>query len=143
VDPDRNRDSLLRFYDAFNRRDIGVIAETVAEDLVANVTEELGLGQGRDAFVRYWQLTVEALPDARIEVLETAAEGDVVAARYRGTGTYRREFAGIPALGRSVDLEADAFWHFIEDGEVDQYWTYVDNLALLQQLGAIPEDVTG
>jgi steroid delta-isomerase-like uncharacterized protein len=140
---ERNREALLAYFDAFNRHDIAAIGDCLAVDVVSNATEDLGFGQGRDAYLQYLAMVFAALPDAHIEVLDILAEGDQVAVRYQGTGTHEGELAGIPASGRPVDLEVGAFVCFNDRGEIVEYQRYEDNLALMQQIGVLPADLAG
>jgi predicted ester cyclase len=64
-------------------------------------------------------------------------EGDTVAARWTVDGTHRGDFQGIAATGRKVRLSGTTI-HHMADGKIKETWLTVDNLDLLQQLGAIP-----
>lgn len=139
---ERNRTAMLRFYDAVNAHDIDAVGALLAEDDVAHCIPE-ELGQTREAYLTFMQMAFEAFPDLRYEALEVVAEGDLVATRYRNTGTHEGEFLGIPASGRPLDIEGSDVCRFDADGRIVAHWAYADNLALLQQLGAIPEDPAG
>ncbi len=78
-----------------------------------------------------------AFPDLRHTVDEMIGEGDTVAARWTVEGTHRGDFQGIPATGRQVRLSGTTVHHLAE-GKIKETWLTVDNLDLLQQLGAIP-----
>ena len=78
-----------------------------------------------------------AFPDLRHTVDEMIAEGNTVAARWTVEGTHRGDFQGIPATGRQVRLSGTTV-HHMADGKINETWLTVDNLDLLQQLGAIP-----
>ena len=78
-----------------------------------------------------------AFPDLRHTVDEMIAEGDTVAARWSVEGTHRGDFQGIPATSRQVKLSGTTV-HHLADGKIKETWLTVDNLDLLQQLGAIP-----
>jgi steroid delta-isomerase-like uncharacterized protein len=140
----QTRKTMLGFYDAFNRHDLDAIGECLAENCVFHtIPEQLGLGQGRDAVLRFAQLYYAAFPDARSEVLDLLAEGALVAARRRITGTHKGEIMGIPASGNTIDLDYGDFWRCDADGKIVEHWGYQDNLAFLQQLGVLPADVAG
>ena len=66
------------------------------------------------------------------------ASGDKVVARVRATGTHQGEFMGMPATGRSVDVQVIDIMRFGEDGLVHEHWGLFDALGMMQQLGAIP-----
>jgi predicted ester cyclase len=44
---------------------------------------------------------------------------------------------GMPATGKTVDIE---FWHIdrIANGKIVERWNVMDNMAFMQQLGAMP-----
>lgn len=140
----RNRETAVRVFEAFNRRDFDAMRDHLAGDAVVHsVPPELGLGQSPDAFVEVARMYVAAFPDIRMDVLEVVADGDRVAARVRATGSHEGEFMGIPASGRRVELETLEFARFNSEGECVERWAYEDNLLLLQQIAAVddePED---
>jgi len=137
---DRNRTTLQQFYTAFNQHDIEAIAPCIADDIAVPHGEPLGLGHGREAYLKFVSLWFEAFPDMHTEVLQMVAEDNLVAIRLRNTGTHEGEFMGIPATGRRFDLEVGHFSRHNDDGEIIEELPYFDQLAFLQQLGVIPED---
>ena len=78
-----------------------------------------------------------SFPDMKHTVDEMIAEGNTVAARWTVDGTHRGDFQGIAATGRKVRLSGTTI-HHMADGRIKETWLTVDNLDLLQQLGAIP-----
>ena len=87
-----------------------------------------------------------AFPDLRIVVEDQIEEGDRLAVRYRGEGTHRADWRGIPARGTRIGYTGILIVRF-EHGRIAEYWAQPDLLGLLQQLDAIrivgqPEAVT-
>ena len=78
-----------------------------------------------------------AFPDARATIEDIVAEGDRVAARVTWRGTHKGNFMGIPPTGKKFEMTNTAIFK-IADGKWAETWATVDNLGLLQQLGAIP-----
>jgi steroid delta-isomerase-like uncharacterized protein len=78
-----------------------------------------------------------AFPDWRETIEELIAEGDTVVARITGSGTHQHEFMGIPAKGTHVTVSAIAMYR-IAGGMIQEDWVQIDQLGLLQQLGALP-----
>lgn len=76
-------------------------------------------------------------PLYRLDAEEIIAEGDVVAVRGRVRGTHLGELAGVPATGRSVDFGIFVSYR-IANGKIVDHWMITDNMAMLQQIGAIP-----
>ena len=76
-----------------------------------------------------------AFPNLRMEPEHVLASGDIAVARVRATGTHRGELMGMPATGRSVDVQLIDIMRFDQDGLVAEQWGVVDTLAVMQQLG--------
>jgi len=76
-----------------------------------------------------------AMPDLAASVEDLVAEGSTVAVRVRMTGTHTgADLFGVPATGRSVDIEQ---FHFIacdEQGRGTRHWANVGAAELMQQI---------
>jgi predicted ester cyclase len=83
---------------------------------------------------------ISAFPDMRMEPQDVISDGDKVAVRVRVTGTNEGEFMGMPATGKSVDVQLIDILRLADDGLVHEHWGVTDTLALMQQLGAIPDE---
>jgi predicted ester cyclase len=79
-----------------------------------------------------------AFPDFHVTVFDPIVEGDMLATRYRGEATHRGEFHGIPATGRRIGYGGMLMVRFAGD-RIAEYWAQPDLLAILRQLGALPE----
>ena len=75
-----------------------------------------------------------AFPDFHMTVEDILAEGDLVGARFRQTGTQQGELFGIPPTGKQVDFEEMAVVQ-IADGKIVSTWFETDLLTMMQQLG--------
>jgi predicted ester cyclase len=62
-----------------------------------------------------------------------------VTARVRLTGTHQGAFMGVPATGKHVDLQLIDIMRMGDDGLAHEHWGVMDTLAMMQQLGAVPE----
>jgi predicted ester cyclase len=80
----------------------------------------------------------EALPDGRIDVLGTVAEGDTVAVHLRFTGTHEGELLGAAPTGNRIELTEMQFLRFGDAGKIAERWQRLDDVALLTQLGLMP-----
>jgi predicted ester cyclase len=77
------------------------------------------------------------LPLYWLDAEEIIAEGDVVAICGRVRGRHLGTLAGVPATGKDVDFNIFVSYR-IADGKIVDHWMLTDNMALLQQIGAIP-----
>jgi predicted ester cyclase len=79
----------------------------------------------------------DAMPDLLASVEDIVAEGNTVAARVRMTGTHTgQQLFGVPATGRSVDIEQFHFIHTDEQGHGVRHWANVGVAELRQQISA-------
>jgi predicted ester cyclase len=79
-------------------------------------------------------------PDWRQEIKELLAEGDTVVARCRCRGTNLGEWVGVPATGRS--MEVDEVWFFtVVEGRLDRMWSLEDTWSRLLQLGTAAQAI--
>jgi predicted ester cyclase len=76
------------------------------------------------------------LPDLRCRIEDLLVSGDKVTARLTFTGTGKGEFMGHAATGRAVKFFAIDILR-IRGGRIVEDWHLEDNLALLEQLGAV------
>ena len=80
-----------------------------------------------------------AFPDLRMVPEDVIASGDKVVARVRATGTHQGAFLGMAPTGRRIEVQLIDIMRFGPDGRAREHWGVSDQLAMMQQLGAIPE----
>ncbi len=78
-----------------------------------------------------------AFPDLRAEIYDMIAEGDKVVTRKAFHGTHCGLLMGIPPTGRTVTINVIDIVRVV-NGKITEHWNVVDQLGLMQQLGAIP-----
>ena len=130
--------TMSRLYDLINAGDIDGFGELLAEDFVEH--EEMpGLEPSKEGVKKLFHMYRAAFPDLRMDVQDVLVSGDKAVARVRATGTHEGEFLGMAATGRSVDVQLIDITRFGDDGLAREHWGVFDALAMMQQLGAIPE----
>lgn len=130
--------TMRRLYDLINAGDIDGFGELLVEDFVEH-EETPGLDPTKEGVKQFFHMYKAAFPDLRIEAQDVLVSGDKVVARARATGTHRGEFLGMPATGKRVDVQLIDIIRFDDDGLAREHWGVFDALAMLEQLGAIPE----
>jgi predicted ester cyclase len=78
-----------------------------------------------------------AFPDWREERVELVAEGNMVAGRFKCSGTRRSGFLGEAPTGKRMEVEEVFFLH-VEDGKFVNYRALEDSLRRVRQLGLLP-----
>ena len=134
--------TMRRLYDLINAGDIDGFGELLAEDFVEH--EEMpGLEPSKEGVKQLFHMYRAAFPDLRMEVQDVLVSGDKAVARVRATGTHKGEFLGMPATGKSVDVQLIDITRSGDDGLALEHWGVFDALAMMQQLGVIPQSPPG
>jgi steroid delta-isomerase-like uncharacterized protein len=96
-----------------------------------------GLSPGLEGAKQFYHSLWNAFPDSNLVIEDVIAEGDRVACRYILHGTHKADFMGIPASGTKIALRGMTILRFV-NGKCAERWQALDELGLMQQLGAIP-----
>lgn len=98
-------------------------------------------GVGPSAFARPVEELRAAFPDIRYTVEDLIEEGDRVAIRWTWTGTHKAPFRGFTASEKKVSSSGYAIFQ-LRDGKIARNWLETDRLGFLQQIGAIPPELS-
>jgi predicted ester cyclase len=118
-------------------KNLSVVDEIAAEDFV-ELDPIPGQPPGRDGLKTFLATVLfPAFPDQQWVTEEQVNDGDKVVSRFTLYGTHQGTFMGIPATGRRIAVKG-----VVIDRVVGGKWKdsriLLDNLGLLQQLGALP-----
>jgi steroid delta-isomerase-like uncharacterized protein len=127
-----------RVYELINAGDIDGFGELLADGMVEH-EDVPGFARDRDGVMAFFRSMVAAFPDMRMTPDDVLVDGDKAVARVTTTGTHRGEFMGMPATGRSIDVQVIDIMRYDGDGRVAEHWGVFDALLMMRQLGAIPE----
>ena len=97
---------------------------------------------GIDAFKSYYQNYLTGFSDITFTIVDVFGEGDKIVKHWNFKGTHSGDFFGIPATGKTVDVEGVTLVK-MKDGKIAQEQDFMDNIVFLQQLGLIsnPENM--
>ena len=130
--------TIRRLYDFINAGDIDGFRRELADDFAER--EDLpDFPPNKAGTIQFFQMLTAAFPDLRMVPEDVIASGDKAVARVRMTGTHKGEFMGIPATGKPIEVKLIDIVRFGDDGRAREHWGAFDQLAMLQQLGEIPE----
>ena len=130
--------TMRRMYDLLSAGDIEGFGASLADEFVEH-EETPGLAPTKDGVLAFFRMYRAAFPDLRMDPEEVLESGDKVIARVRATGTHQGEFMGMPPTDRSIDVQLIDIIRFGDDGLAREHWGVVDVMAMMQQLGVIPE----
>jgi steroid delta-isomerase-like uncharacterized protein len=127
---------LIRWsFEQLNRHDIGALRELLSADIVERFPDRTC--RGVDEVAGYFEDTVAALPDMRIEVVSIVEQGEDVFAQWRLTGTHNGRVQGIEGTGKPIEL--DGIDHFVlRDGKIVSNFVVFDQMQYSRQLGILP-----
>jgi steroid delta-isomerase-like uncharacterized protein len=98
--------------------------------------ENPSIGQGSEGFKQSLNELFTAFPDIQANIEHIIAENGNVVVFLNFTGTHKGEFQGIPPTSKKINIRS-ADLYKIEDEIIVGHWDVVDQLNLLQQIGAI------
>jgi len=122
--------------DVFNRGNLDLIDELIPSDTVDH-NPLPGQPPGSAGVKWVVRLFREAFPDLHFALEDQVAEGDTVASRWTFSGTQQGPLFGIPATGKRVSVSGIDVVR-IAAGKMTEHWVAMDQLGMLQQLGAVP-----
>jgi steroid delta-isomerase-like uncharacterized protein len=132
-----NKEIVRSVYEvSLNTGDMDHLNRVVAPDFVG-VRGEVG----PVAFARTLVELRTAFPDIRYTVEDLIEEGDRVAIRWTWTGTHQGPFRGLAASGKRVSNSGFAIFQ-LRDGRIARSWLETDRLGFLQQIGALPPELS-
>ncbi|MCC6223287.1 MAG: ester cyclase [Thermoleophilia bacterium] len=134
--------TIRRMYDSVNTGDLDGFEALLAGDFVEH-EETPGLAPTREGVKEFFGMFMAAFPDLRFDAEDVLVSGDKVVARARVTGTHEGEFMGMPATGRRMEVQAIDIIRFGTDGLAHEHWGVFDAMAMMQQLGLVPDSAPG
>jgi steroid delta-isomerase-like uncharacterized protein len=132
-----HEETLRRCYELLNAGDVDGFGDLLSDDFVEH-EETPGLAPTKDGVKAFFRMYIAAFPDLRMDPADVLPSGDKVVARVKATGTNTGEFMGMPATGKSVDVQLIDIMRFGDDGLVHEHWGVFDAMAMMQQLGVVP-----
>jgi predicted ester cyclase len=129
VSLEQSKEIVRSFYaEAINGRDLYARERLLSKGFVHNGVKRGAKGQ--QEAVAYFLAAFDPL---RHEILLLLAEGDLVAAHQRWTGTQVGEFLGCAASGREVSFTSTAVLR-VAGGEIVEAWDEMDSAAIVAQM---------
>ena len=123
------------FEEILSRGDFELVDELFTADY--NAHTPIGVFEGLEGAKQFVTGLREAFPNLDVEIEEQVTEGDKVATLWRARGTHQGNFGGIPATGKSMEINGITMFR-VADGKVLESWGFADMMSMMKQLGAVP-----
>jgi steroid delta-isomerase-like uncharacterized protein len=140
-DSEQNKAAARGFFATVEHGDLDALDAIVGPDYVLHdpsLPEEV---RGVEAAKQMVQAYRTAF-GLRVTIEHQFADGDYVATRYTARGRHDAEFMGIPSTGKAVTVAGICISR-CRGGKIVEEWDAWDALGALQQVGGLPETVTG
>jgi predicted ester cyclase len=137
VPPKRNKEIVQKVEAAWDSGKLDGIEKYFTDEFLAHNSPP-GLPPTFETFKMVHQMSMGAMPDRKVEVLDTIAEGDKVVVRCLMSGT--NNGTGFPWFGAAVNNGKVAIeWisvYRLENNKIAEHWGVIDGITLLAQIGA-------
>ena len=119
---------------AINEGKIDVLDTAYAADIVLHTTPEIkGVAKAKAYYANF----VNGFSNRQFIIKDMFAQGDKVTKYWEFKGTHSGNFMGIPATGKTVDIEGCTIARIV-NGKIVEERDFMDNMSFLKQLGLIP-----
>ena len=137
VSTEENKALVRRFVDEVQIKGHTDLIDEICSPEFVNHSTPQGLPPDREGIKMVTAMFREAFPDSYFTVKDMIGEGDKVSFRMTASGTHQAEFAGISPTGRRINFQGMETMRF-ENGQAVERWGEIDQIGMLQQLGAFP-----
>jgi steroid delta-isomerase-like uncharacterized protein len=133
---------IQRFYDEMlGEGNLDKLDELVTDDVVDHEQGLPGQPEGKEGVVFFVNTLRSAFSDIKATVGQSLESGDLACAQVTLTGKHTGEWMGVPASDKSFEINTIDIVR-VEDGKCAEHWGVTDNMALMVQIGALPEPAT-
>jgi steroid delta-isomerase-like uncharacterized protein len=126
------------FEEVWNKGNLQVTDELFAPNYAHHDASTPDAGRGADSEKKRATVYRTAFPDMRLTIEDLIAEGETVMARWSCRGTHKGDLSGIAPTGKQFNITGVSIARFT-NGKMSEGWVNWDALALMQQLGVVPD----
>ena len=134
----RNKEIARKVYEVFGNGNYNELDNIISNDVVEHTPDPFIKGTGLKYVKDLFKAYKEAIPDLNFTINDLIAEGDMIVARITLTGTNKGSIMGKPATNKKIKIDGIDICR-IRNGKITDHWGVWDNLALVNQLGFVPE----
>jgi steroid delta-isomerase-like uncharacterized protein len=116
----------------WSKGNLAAVGELLATNFVFNYPAP-GLAPDREGYKQ--TVTMASFANIQSVIEDMVAEEDRVAVRWTWRGTHKGEYMGVAPTGKQVTITGISILRIV-GGKIVEEWGEMDNLGMLQQLGA-------
>ncbi|WP_345469253.1 nuclear transport factor 2 family protein [Actinoallomurus oryzae] len=137
----RFTDAINQFHQAYSDHDIDGVLAYLAEDVTIQFPTSPHPIRGKQKIRPVWSMVfTTVIPDIRQEMLSTVTHGQFAACEFVETGTLTipsevTDPLGLAPGGRPYSMNMASFFHFDDEGLIDEIRSYWDTGSFAEQIG--------
>jgi steroid delta-isomerase-like uncharacterized protein len=130
-----NKDIVIELYAAFDRNEFDIAQSMMSEDFS---TDLVGIPDSLDraGFIKFGREFKQAFPNGCHQFDEIIEEDNKVVTIGKFRGTHLGEFQGLPATGKSIEIEVMHVDRLM-DGKIFSHWGQGNQAGMMKQLGIV------
>lgn len=129
-----NKATCRKSINAMNTGDLSVLDSIFAADYIEHSPDPMVEAKGIAGLKESYTMMRTAFPDVKVEVINSASEGDRVMIHQTITGTNTGMWGPMTATGKAVKADGvDIF--AVKDGKITEHWAVYDAATMMEQLG--------
>ena len=125
-----------KWVDALNSGDVSVADKVFQPDCIININGNPKRSLSLEDFKQMVSVLLVAFPDLHFTINDQFKSGEKVGTRWTAKGTNTGAFGEMQATGKTVEIEGLIIDHLVS-GKVAKRWEIWDQMAMMQQLGAL------
>ena len=135
------REAYERIVQLYNAGDLDGLVSSFSEDGV--LVTPFGTAQGRAAIREAWSRSKAAFPDDSVTIGVMVEQGDTIASEYTWAGTHMGPLTmpdgtEVPPTGKRAECKCMDLVQ-VRDGKLTVHRMYYDSMAVIRQLGLLPD----
>ncbi len=120
-------------HEVWNRKNLAIIKDVFSEPTL--IHSPLGQFKSREEMSEIVSKWITAIPDLRINLLNTLEDNDIVISHWKAKGMHQKTLNGFKANGNLVEYQGISMYR-LENEKVVEYWAFLDSWTLEQQMKA-------
>ncbi len=128
----QNKAMALKAYEHLNNKDFDGFSTLLDDNFVEYAAPEPVTG--KKSAVEGLKEYMNAFPDMKFEVQKTVAEGNTVMVQIAVSGTWKKDFMGMTATGKSFKFTDVDIIEFNSAGKAVAHWSIQDPMVMMSQI---------
>jgi len=132
---ERNKQTALASVNGFRNRDVEAALKDVDNDAIEYGDGSINPVKGRDSVRKWMEAWFAAFPDLKGDDIMAAADGDHVMVCADWSGTWKNDFMGMKATGKSFKVKDVDIFKFNDAGKIIEHRNIQSHENMDKQLG--------